>query len=190
MRDWCTRPAVAAGFEEVLHLLKERHAQRVSQLQVAAPASAEALWWPFTQVHPEPLPQLDKFLRRQTPSHLHRASRVASRDARTDRRKARTAQRFDGMYIPRASAALASEPPITENGYGAGGLGLARFSQHTMIPTEAITVIDSRCGDEFTVLRPADAEHPRGSLTPSFDAVASWWTQVRFSLHRLTRSSR
>jgi hypothetical protein len=54
-----------------------------------------------------------------------------------------------------------------------------------MVPTEAITVIDSRCGDEFTVLRPADAEHPRGSLTPSFDAVASWWTQVRSSLHRL-----
>jgi hypothetical protein len=46
------RPAVAAGFEEVLHLLKERHAQRVGELQAAAPASAEALWWPFTQVSP------------------------------------------------------------------------------------------------------------------------------------------
>jgi dethiobiotin synthetase/adenosylmethionine--8-amino-7-oxononanoate aminotransferase len=33
----------------VLYLLRERHAQRVGELQAAAPASAEALWWPFTQ---------------------------------------------------------------------------------------------------------------------------------------------
>lgn len=52
VRDWCAQPAVAAGFEELLHLLKERHAQRVGELQAAAPASAEALWWPFTQVPP------------------------------------------------------------------------------------------------------------------------------------------
>jgi len=57
------------------------------------------------------------------------------------------------------------------------------FTQHSMVAAQDVTVIDSRCGEHFTVLKPAPpelqprAERAPGSLATSFDACASWWTQ-------------
>ncbi|TXG61009.1 hypothetical protein EZV62_012372 [Acer yangbiense] len=47
------------------------------------------------------------------------------------------------------------------------------FTQHGLVPEETVTVIDSRCGENFSVYKERDNE----SITQQFDACASWWTQ-------------
>ncbi|CAA7062397.1 unnamed protein product [Microthlaspi erraticum] len=47
------------------------------------------------------------------------------------------------------------------------------FTQHQLVPEEKVMVIDSRCGEHFTIYKGSD----NGSLTQQFDACASWWTQ-------------
>ncbi|GJW54676.1 bifunctional dethiobiotin synthetase/7,8-diamino-pelargonic acid aminotransferase, mitochondrial [Tanacetum coccineum] len=48
------------------------------------------------------------------------------------------------------------------------------FTQHKLVPEEKVTVIDSRCGENFAVHK---AVKDDGSITQMFDACASWWTQ-------------
>ncbi|XP_057787659.1 bifunctional dethiobiotin synthetase/7,8-diamino-pelargonic acid aminotransferase, mitochondrial isoform X2 [Salvia miltiorrhiza] len=45
------------------------------------------------------------------------------------------------------------------------------FTQHKLVPEEKVTVIDSRCGENFSVLKSSDM------ISQQFDACASWWTQ-------------
>ncbi|CAN7006096.1 hypothetical protein IGI04_009821 [Brassica rapa subsp. trilocularis] len=47
------------------------------------------------------------------------------------------------------------------------------FTQHKLVPEETVTVIDSRCGENFSVFKDSD----KNSITQQFDACASWWTQ-------------
>ncbi|XP_010443450.1 PREDICTED: bifunctional dethiobiotin synthetase/7,8-diamino-pelargonic acid aminotransferase, mitochondrial-like [Camelina sativa] len=47
------------------------------------------------------------------------------------------------------------------------------FTQHKLVHEEAVTVIDSRCGENFSIYKASD----NSSLTQQFDACASWWTQ-------------
>ncbi|CAI0555883.1 unnamed protein product [Linum tenue] len=47
------------------------------------------------------------------------------------------------------------------------------FTQHKLVPEASITVIDSRCGENFAVYK----DRKGGSITQQFDACASWWTQ-------------
>lgn len=47
------------------------------------------------------------------------------------------------------------------------------FTQHKLVPEEKVTVIDSRCGENFAVHKVKD----HGCITQMFDACASWWTQ-------------
>lgn len=47
------------------------------------------------------------------------------------------------------------------------------FTQHKLVADEAVTVIDSRCGENFTVFKDQGNEF----MTQQFDACASWWTQ-------------
>lgn len=47
------------------------------------------------------------------------------------------------------------------------------FTQHQLVPKEKVTVIDSRCGENFAVHK----VDTRDVLTQQFDACASWWTQ-------------
>lgn len=47
------------------------------------------------------------------------------------------------------------------------------FTQHQFVPKEKVTVIDSRCGENFAVHK----VDTRDVLTQQFDACASWWTQ-------------
>ncbi|MQM07889.1 hypothetical protein Taro_040734, partial [Colocasia esculenta] len=70
------------------------------------------------------------------------------------------------------------------------------FTQHKLVPEEAVTVIDSRCGENFSVYKVCTSrlcsdnmylsDDGRGwdrvtdnkeLLIPQFDACASWWTQ-------------
>ncbi|KAL3613916.1 Bifunctional dethiobiotin synthetase/7,8-diamino-pelargonic acid aminotransferase, mitochondrial [Castilleja foliolosa] len=44
------------------------------------------------------------------------------------------------------------------------------FTQHNLVPEENVTVIDSRCGENFAV-------HKFDSISEQFDGCASWWTQ-------------
>ncbi|XP_021304673.1 bifunctional dethiobiotin synthetase/7,8-diamino-pelargonic acid aminotransferase, mitochondrial isoform X2 [Sorghum bicolor] len=46
------------------------------------------------------------------------------------------------------------------------------FTQHNLVPQDSVTVIDSRCGENFSVYKIKDK-----MLVPQFDACASWWTQ-------------
>eukprot|EP00873_Tetraselmis_striata_P013035 jgi/Tetstr1/433299/TSEL_022586.t1 len=46
------------------------------------------------------------------------------------------------------------------------------FTQHANISNDLVTVIDSRCGDDFAVFQPQ-----AGTIQAQFDACASWWTQ-------------
>ncbi|KAL8488836.1 hypothetical protein ACS0TY_024483 [Phlomoides rotata] len=45
------------------------------------------------------------------------------------------------------------------------------FTQHKLVPEEKVTVIDSRCGENFAVHKSVDL------ISQQFDACASWWTQ-------------
>ncbi|KAL6977693.1 hypothetical protein U1Q18_026483 [Sarracenia purpurea var. burkii] len=47
------------------------------------------------------------------------------------------------------------------------------FTQHKLVPEEAVTVIDSRCGEHFAVHKALN----HGFIMQQFDACASWWTQ-------------
>ncbi|KAF5749436.1 bifunctional dethiobiotin synthetase/7 8-diamino-pelargonic acid aminotransferase mitochondrial [Tripterygium wilfordii] len=47
------------------------------------------------------------------------------------------------------------------------------FTQHKLILEETVTVIDSRCGENFAVFKGQSNEF----ITQQFDACASWWTQ-------------
>ncbi|KAJ1433507.1 Pyridoxal phosphate-dependent transferase, major domain [Sesbania bispinosa] len=47
------------------------------------------------------------------------------------------------------------------------------FTQHKLVPEGGVTVIDSRCGENFAVFKAQKTE----VIAPLFDACASWWTQ-------------
>ncbi|XVF34248.1 hypothetical protein REPUB_Repub18cG0043300 [Reevesia pubescens] len=47
------------------------------------------------------------------------------------------------------------------------------FTQHKLVPPCTVTVIDSRCGENFSVYKVQNKEF----ITQQFDACASWWTQ-------------
>ncbi|KDP22928.1 hypothetical protein JCGZ_01765 [Jatropha curcas] len=47
------------------------------------------------------------------------------------------------------------------------------FTQHKLVPEETVTVIDSRCGENFAVYKAQNKDF----ITEQFDACASWWTQ-------------
>ncbi|XP_021755387.1 bifunctional dethiobiotin synthetase/7,8-diamino-pelargonic acid aminotransferase, mitochondrial-like [Chenopodium quinoa] len=47
------------------------------------------------------------------------------------------------------------------------------FTQHQFVPKEKVTVIDSRCGENFAVHKADNGN----VMTQQFDACASWWTQ-------------
>ncbi|XP_058755047.1 bifunctional dethiobiotin synthetase/7,8-diamino-pelargonic acid aminotransferase, mitochondrial [Vicia villosa] len=47
------------------------------------------------------------------------------------------------------------------------------FTQHKLVPDGGVTVIDSRCGENFAVFKDKKTE----VIAPLFDACASWWTQ-------------
>ncbi|XP_072962379.1 bifunctional dethiobiotin synthetase/7,8-diamino-pelargonic acid aminotransferase, mitochondrial [Typha angustifolia] len=48
------------------------------------------------------------------------------------------------------------------------------FTQHDLVPEHVVTVIDSRCGENFSIHK---ATNGQGMISPQFDACASWWTQ-------------
>ncbi|CAN4106517.1 unnamed protein product [Withania somnifera] len=48
------------------------------------------------------------------------------------------------------------------------------FTQHKLVPEENVTVIDSRCGENFAVHK---INYNVDLITQQFDACASWWTQ-------------
>ncbi|XP_062196440.1 bifunctional dethiobiotin synthetase/7,8-diamino-pelargonic acid aminotransferase, mitochondrial [Phragmites australis] len=48
------------------------------------------------------------------------------------------------------------------------------FTQHNLVPVDSVTVIDSRCGENFSAYKIKDNTM---MLVPQFDACASWWTQ-------------
>ncbi|KAM2039774.1 hypothetical protein ACFX1T_013182 [Malus domestica] len=47
------------------------------------------------------------------------------------------------------------------------------FTQHTFVPEGDVTVIDSRCGENFSVFKARNDD----VMIQQFDACASWWTQ-------------
>ncbi|OMO91501.1 Aminotransferase class-III [Corchorus capsularis] len=47
------------------------------------------------------------------------------------------------------------------------------FTQHNLVPPSNVTVIDSRCGENFSVYKVQNTEF----ITQQFDGCASWWTQ-------------
>lgn len=47
------------------------------------------------------------------------------------------------------------------------------FTQHKLVPDGGVTVIDSRCGENFSIFKVEKTE----VIAPLFDACASWWTQ-------------
>lgn len=55
----------------------------------------------------------------------------------------------------------------------AGELFWWPFTQHKLVPEEAVTVIDSRCGENFSVYQ----DQKNKFIGQQFDACASWWTQ-------------
>lgn len=60
------------------------------------------------------------------------------------------------------------------------------FTQHAQVEPGNVTVIDSRCGDDFLVATPsavAEKGEGRDVLRPLFDGCASWWTQGVGSEH-------
>lgn len=56
----------------------------------------------------------------------------------------------------------------------AGSIFWWPFTQHNLVPEQSVTVIDSRCGENFAVHKVCNN---REMIVPQFDACASWWTQ-------------
>lgn len=52
------------------------------------------------------------------------------------------------------------------------------FTQHATVLKDNVTVIDSRCGEQFAVYQPGTATQSAPRLQMQYDACASWWTQV------------
>ncbi|XP_077238285.1 adenosylmethionine-8-amino-7-oxononanoate transaminase [Tasmannia lanceolata] len=50
------------------------------------------------------------------------------------------------------------------------------FTQHKLVPKEIVTVIDSRCGENFAVHK-VHKNKESDLIVQQFDACASWWTQ-------------
>ncbi|XP_058113782.1 bifunctional dethiobiotin synthetase/7,8-diamino-pelargonic acid aminotransferase, mitochondrial isoform X2 [Magnolia sinica] len=50
------------------------------------------------------------------------------------------------------------------------------FTQHNLVPEEIVTVIDSRCGENFAVHK-VGTQQTSELISQQFDACASWWTQ-------------
>ncbi|XP_068652634.1 bifunctional dethiobiotin synthetase/7,8-diamino-pelargonic acid aminotransferase, mitochondrial [Aristolochia californica] len=50
------------------------------------------------------------------------------------------------------------------------------FTQHKLVPKEIVTVIDSRCGENFAIHKVRNSQDT-GVIAQQFDACASWWTQ-------------
>ena len=59
------------------------------------------------------------------------------------------------------------------------------FTQHSTVLKDSVTVIDSRCGEEFAVYQPGTATQSVPRLQMQYDACASWWTQVKSVLNLL-----
>ena len=53
------------------------------------------------------------------------------------------------------------------------------FTQHATVLKDRVTVIDSRCGEQFAVYQPGTAPESPARLQMQYDACASWWTQVK-----------
>ncbi|GAB2266046.1 hypothetical protein Dimus_001076 [Dionaea muscipula] len=47
------------------------------------------------------------------------------------------------------------------------------FTQHQLVSEETVTVIDSRCGENFAVHKVENTDQ----ISEQFDGCASWWTQ-------------
>ncbi|THU55519.1 hypothetical protein C4D60_Mb11t07430 [Musa balbisiana] len=56
----------------------------------------------------------------------------------------------------------------------AGSLFWWPFTQHKLVPEKMVTVIDSRCGENFAIHKVLNDQE---MIIPQFDACASWWTQ-------------
>lgn len=56
----------------------------------------------------------------------------------------------------------------------AGSIFWWPFTQHSLVPEQSVTVIDSRYGENFVVHKVCNN---REMMVPQFDACASWWTQ-------------
>ncbi|KAL3138910.1 hypothetical protein ABBQ32_005731 [Trebouxia sp. C0010 RCD-2024] len=51
------------------------------------------------------------------------------------------------------------------------------FTQHSTVLKDSVTVIDSRCGEQFAVYQPGKEPESSARLQMQYDACASWWTQ-------------
>ncbi|RRT81633.1 hypothetical protein B296_00015768 [Ensete ventricosum] len=58
----------------------------------------------------------------------------------------------------------------------AGRLFWWPFTQHKLVPEKMVTVIDSRCGENFAIHKVCVLDDQE-MIIPQFDACASWWTQ-------------
>ncbi|XP_064945630.1 bifunctional dethiobiotin synthetase/7,8-diamino-pelargonic acid aminotransferase, mitochondrial isoform X2 [Musa acuminata AAA Group] len=56
----------------------------------------------------------------------------------------------------------------------AGSLFWWPFTQHKLVPEKMVTVIDSRCGENFAIHKVLNDQE---MIIPQFDACGSWWTQ-------------
>lgn len=59
----------------------------------------------------------------------------------------------------------------------AGSLLWWPFTQHSLVPEQSITLIDSRCGENFAVHKVQSQKNGKDCIVQQFDACASWWTQ-------------
>ncbi|CAM6099260.1 unnamed protein product [Calypogeia fissa] len=50
------------------------------------------------------------------------------------------------------------------------------FTQHSLVHTAGVTMIDSHCGESFSVFKNS-LERPRDALVQQYDGCASWWNQ-------------
>ncbi|CAO2841742.1 unnamed protein product [Amaranthus hypochondriacus] len=81
---------------------------------------------------------------------------------------------FDSLKQELLSAFFERVKKLHDSRKKAGDILWWPFTQHHLVPKEKVTVIDSRCGENFAVHKQADT---RDVITQQFDACASWWTQ-------------
>ncbi|KFK27306.1 hypothetical protein AALP_AA8G365300 [Arabis alpina] len=80
---------------------------------------------------------------------------------------------FNDLKETMVSAYLERIERLNVMGKQAGEIFWWPFTQHSLVPEETVTVIDSRCGEHFSIYKASD----NNSITQQFDGCASWWTQ-------------
>lgn len=90
---------------------------------------------------------------------------------------AESAQQFRRLWSTLETAHARRLARLREMPQRAAGLFWWPFTQHELVDPRHVAVLDSRCGERFSVFNAGKEGASEAAMEERFDACASWWTQ-------------